>query len=303
MKQIVLHLVLLGLLGLTLTGCTEQPPQPTAGWHTINGQQCWLDETGQPLTGWQTLEGNVYCLREDGSPMTGWVPGEDGSRYFNEAGIMLTGVQDVDGERCYFTPDGIRVYLVNAENPLPPDYTVELRSIGGNHQIAATAYEDFTNMMADCKAAGCQPAVCSSYRSQEKQESLFRRKVRYFQKQGYSDPDAVEMAGTVVAAPGTSEHQLGLALDIVDAGNWNLDETQENTPTQKWLMAHSWEYGFILRYPNNKSEITGVIYEPWHYRYVGHNIAASLYESGQCLEEFLGADALASTETVANYAE
>ena len=92
---------------------------------------------------------------------------------------------------------------------------------------------------------------------------------------------------TVVALPGTSEHQTGLALDIVDAGYQELDEAQENTPVQQWLMRNSWRYGFILRYPTGKSNITGIIYEPWHYRYVGRDAARAIYESGLCLEEYL----------------
>ena len=92
---------------------------------------------------------------------------------------------------------------------------------------------------------------------------------------------------TVVALPGTSEHQLGLALDLVDESYQNLDEGQENTKVQKWLMQNSWRYGFILRYPNDKSSVTGIIYEPWHYRYLGRDMARDVYESGLCLEEFL----------------
>ena len=95
------------------------------------------------------------------------------------------------------------------------------------------------------------------------------------------------MAATEVAMPGTSEHQLGLALDIIDNRNWNLDESQASMPTQQWLMENSWRYGWILRYPNEKSEITGIIYEPWHYRYVGKTVAAEIYNLGVCLEEYL----------------
>ena len=90
-----------------------------------------------------------------------------------------------------------------------------------------------------------------------------------------------------MAVPGTSEHQLGLAVDIVDRSNQNLDESQEDTAVQQWLMAHSWEYGFILRFPTGKSDITGIIYEPWHYRYVGRDAAKEIYDRGICLEEYL----------------
>ena len=142
-------------------------------------------------------------------------------------------------------------------------------------------------MMDACRAAGLSPVICSAYRSYEKQEELYQNKVDRLLAQGYAQTDAEEEAGKVVARPGTSEHQLGLAVDIVDLDNQNLDETQEDTAVQQWLMAHSWEYGFILRYPGGKSEITGIIYEPWHYRYVGRDAAAEIYAQGVCLEEYL----------------
>ena len=100
-----------------------------------------------------------------------------------------------------------------------------------------------------------------------------------------------------MAPPGTSEHQTGLALDIVAASYQLLDEGQEDTAEQQWLMANSWKYGFILRYPSEKSDITGIGYEPWHYRYVGRAAAAEIYHSGVCLEEFLGRAEAPAAET------
>ena len=91
----------------------------------------------------------------------------------------------------------------------------------------------------------------------------------------------------IIAFPGTSEHHLGLALDIVDMTNQILSEEQEDTKVQKWLLENSWKYGFILRYPNNKSEVTGIIYEPWYYRYVGIKAAKEIHNLGICLEEYL----------------
>ena len=114
-------------------------------------------------------------------------------------------------------------------------------------------------------------------------------KVQRLMAAGYDAEEADQKAATVVARPGTSEHELGLAVDIVDAGYQQLDEGQASTPVQQWLMAHCWEYGFILRYPDGKSDLTGIIYEPWHYRYVGVETAQALRESGQCLEEYLQA--------------
>ena len=134
------------------------------------------------------------------------------------------------------------------------------------------------------------PVVCSSYRTQEYQQGLFDRKIQRLMEDPGNNltyEEARMEAATVVAIPGTSEHQLGLALDIIDNRNWNLDETQAEMPTQQWLMENSWRYGWILRYPNEKSAITGIIYEPWHYRYVGREVAAEIHELGVCLEEYL----------------
>lgn len=99
-----------------------------------------------------------------------------------------------------------------------------------------------------------------------------------------------------VAPPGTSEHQTGLALDIVSADYQLLDEKQAETPEQQWLMEHCWEYGFVLRYPTDKSAVTGIGYEPWHYRYVGKEAAREMVRRGVCLEEYLGAVPAASQE-------
>ena len=98
--------------------------------------------------------------------------------------------------------------------------------------------------------------------------------------------EAEEKVAYWVARPGTSEHQAGLAVDIVDTNYQSLDEQQEETPVQLWLMEHCAEYGFILRYPSGKSDLTGVGYEPWHYRYVGEEAAREIMDQGVCLEEY-----------------
>ena len=113
---------------------------------------------------------------------------------------------------------------------------------------------------------------------------------RLMKEEGYSRAVAAEIAKESVAVPGTSEHQLGLAVDIVADGYYVLDYTQAKTATQAWLMEHCWEYGFILRYPENTTEITGIIYEPWHYRYVGTEVSLELRDLGITLEEYLAAD-------------
>ena len=180
-----------------------------------------------------------------------------------------------------------RLTLVNPWNALPEGYTMELKELSNGHAVDERCYPDLQDMLDACREEGLSPLICSSYRSYEKQKSLYQNKIDRLKAQGYSAEEAQEEAGKAVAVPGTSEHQLGLAVDIVDVSNQNLDNSQEQTAVQKWLMKHSWEYGFILRYPSDKSEITGIIYEPWHYRYVGKEAAAEIQAQGVCLEEYL----------------
>lgn len=179
--------------------------------------------------------------------------------------------------------------LVNPWNFIPEDFSVELAELEDGHQVDERIAADLTTMMADMRAEGLSPLICSSYRTDEKQQSLFRKKVESYLEKGYSLVEADEAAGKWIAVPGTSEHQTGLAVDIIDSGYPYLDEAQENTQVQKWLMANSWKYGFILRYPSDKSHITGIWYEPWHYRYVGKEAAKEIYDRGICLEEYLEA--------------
>ena len=182
--------------------------------------------------------------------------------------------------------------LVNPWNPVPEDYTVEVIPVGewqiGEDQSIATLCDDaLLRMIADCQEAGYRPYICSSYRTQAMQEALFYNKLVRVLSMGYSWDDAPDIAAQSVALPGTSEHQLGLAADIIDSEYTYLDEGQERTGTQHWLMENSWRYGFILRYPNGTTDITGIIYEPWHYRYVGERFAKDIYEKGVTLEEYV----------------
>ena len=185
--------------------------------------------------------------------------------------------------------DSWMLTLVNPWNPLPEDYDLTLTQLSNGHSVDQRCYPDLQEMMDDCRAAGLSPLICSSYRTQEKQEQLFQNKVDRLTAQGLSPEEARTEAAKSVAVPGTSEHQLGLAVDIVAADNQNLDQSQETTAVQRWLMEHCWEYGFILRYPEGKSDVTGIIYEPWHYRYVGRDAAKEIYDQGICLEEYLDA--------------
>ena len=177
--------------------------------------------------------------------------------------------------------------LVNSENPIDDNYQITLTRLRNKQAIDSRCYPELQAMMDDCRAAGLSPIICSSYRTYEKQEELFEQQVQEFINQGYGKLDAQKKAAGAVARPGTSEHELGLAIDIVDESNQRLNQYQENTAVQRWLMQNSWRYGFILRYPSDKTDITGIQYEPWHYRFVGKEAARIIYENNWTLEEYL----------------
>jgi D-alanyl-D-alanine carboxypeptidase len=183
--------------------------------------------------------------------------------------------------------DGWNLILVNKTHPVKENYPVKLVQLKNGQAIDERAYPALQAMMDDARATGLSPYICSSYRTNEKQTTLYNNQVNKYRKQGYSEADAAAEAGKWVAVPGTSEHQIGLAVDIVAKSYQVLDKKQERTAEQRWLMENCHKYGFILRYPSEKSEITGIGYEPWHYRYVGKEAAAAIMKEDKCLEEYL----------------
>lgn len=191
--------------------------------------------------------------------------------------------------------DSWKLLLVNPQNPLPENYaaSLTLKRLANGLQVDERIYDDLNAMLTDCWKAGLHPVVCSAYRPHTTQIRLHNNKIARLRWAGYSYEAAVKEARRWVAAPGTSEHETGMALDIVSYKYQLLNEKQENTAEQKWFVEHCWEYGFILRYPKDKTEVTGIGYEPWHYRYVGRETAAKMKESGLCLEEYI-----ASLQTV-----
>lgn len=177
--------------------------------------------------------------------------------------------------------------LVNKENPIPENYSVNTVTIENNFEVDEKIKESTEKMLADARANGIHPEICSAYRSTKYQTTLYNNKINEYLRKGLNREQATEQASKWVTTPGTSEHEIGLSLDIIDNSYQILDENQENTPVQKWLMEHCYEYGFILRYPTEKRDITKINYEPWHYRYVGVNDAMIIKEKGFCLEEYI----------------
>ena len=199
--------------------------------------------------------------------------------------------EDAAGEDIEEVPNSAdwNLLLVNPWNSLPQKYAIEKRKLATGLLVDARIYDDLNAMLIDCWAAGLHPVVCSAYRTNVTQQRLYNNKIARLRAAGYGWTSARKEAARWVAPPGTSEHQTGMALDIVSYQYQLLNKQQENTPEQKWLMEHCWDYGFVLRYPEDKTEITGIGYEPWHYRYVGRAAAKTMQESGLCLEEYLEA--------------
>lgn len=178
------------------------------------------------------------------------------------------------------------VLLVNNRHPIPEDYEFTLGRIMGSLQCDERIIPDLMEMLQSAKEDGISLEICSPYRSDERQVMLFERKVNYYMRRGMSYIDAYKSAAQVVNVPGTSEHQIGLALDIYTGSYRTLDEGFGETKEGIWLREHCSEYGFILRYPKGKEYITGIEYEPWHFRYVGKNVAKEIMEQDITLEEY-----------------
>jgi len=283
-------------------------------WQEIDGSRYYFGEDGALVTGEQTLEGRLFFFREDGTLVTGWQDNRyylpeggfalgwqelDGKRYyFDDDGVMYTGwleqgedlfylqsdgtaavgPVEIDGRLWHFSPKGKQIYLVNDSNLLWEDYAPDIVPADRGY-VASVVAEPLERMLSDCRAEGLYPVMISSYRTYWDQRYMYNNLLR----------DRGNSAKLYCARPNASEHQLGLAVDIVDDTYRTLNASQEYTKTFQWLSEHCWDYGFIVRYPNGSTEITGVAYEPWHYRYVGLETALELKELGITLEEYLGA--------------
>ena len=177
---------------------------------------------------------------------------------------------------------GWNLILVNQDYKIPKSWNVELTELANGQSVDSRIYPDLQKMFDDMRAQGVSPVVASGYRTSEKQQALMNDKVETFLSKGYSRADAKAEAKMWVAKVGYSEHQTGLAVDINADG---VNSTGEQVYT--WLANNAWKYGFILRYPENKVDITKTDYEPWHYRSVGVEAAAKIQEKGLCLEEYI----------------
>ena len=181
--------------------------------------------------------------------------------------------------------------LVNHTNKMPDDYTFDTKECGSatavNKTLQTVACDAFLSMQKAAAADGVTVWMQSGYRSVKYQTSLYERKTKYYLDKGYDNATAKEKAAAVVNPPGYSEHNCGLAADLNSPEHTGLDEGFEKTAAFRWLCEHAGDYGFILRYPKDAEDKTEIIYEPWHWRYVGVENAAKINASGLCFEEYI----------------
>lgn len=181
--------------------------------------------------------------------------------------------------------------LVNHTSKMPDDYTFDTKECGSatavNKTLQTVACDAFLEMQKAAAADGVTVWMQSGYRSVNYQTSLYERKTKYYLDKGYDNATAKEKAAAVVNPPGYSEHNCGLAADLNSPEHTGLDEGFEKTAAFRWLCEHAGDYGFILRYPKDAEDKTEIIYEPWHWRYVGVENAAKINASSLCFEEYI----------------
>lgn len=194
--------------------------------------------------------------------------------------------QEEDYSDYEFSADDWRLVLINKQNSIPEDYTFTLGTIKGSMQCDERIIDDLLDMLQAAKEDGVDLIICSPYRDLARQEMLFNRKITRYMNQGMSYMEAYRLSSQAVTVPGASEHQIGLALDIICNEYTSLTEGFGDTEAGIWLAENSYNYGFILRYPKGKEYITGIEYEPWHFRYVGIEAATVITKQGITLEEF-----------------
>lgn len=248
------------------------------GW-LENGDSIYyyLPDNGAMALGWQEIGSKYYYFGTDGIMQTGWITLGEYNYYLHSDGSAAAGPTEIDGTTYYFTPKGIHIVLVNANNKVPAYYKRNLVTVQDYHRVSDVCLEPLKQMLDDCSNTGISYTFNSAFRSIEEQTAILEKRTAEYEAAGMDETDAYMKARETVALPGTSEHHLGLAVDLL------------GKEALVWLNEHCWDYGFIVRYAADKQHITGIADEPWHFRYVGREVALEIKDSGLCLEEYLGA--------------
>ena len=243
------------------------------GWKWYAGHWYYMDASGAMRTGWVNDNGKWYYMDCSGAMMKGFIHDGNGWYYLDAEGVWQENYTDAEvtsSGRMIRIENGVAyvdgILIANKKYPLPKDYAPG--------RLTDEVQAALAEMQQAAAADGLNLYVVSGYRSYEYQGQLY---------QNYVKRDGQAAADRYSARPGYSEHQTGLAFDLNSTSN-----SFAGTPEAKWLAAHAQEYGFIIRYPKGKENVTGYQYEPWHLRYLGKEIAQAVYDSGLCLEEYLG---------------
>lgn len=269
------------------------------------GEELSAGETADPVIESEavTLVNNMNeeVILDDNDVLDGYV--EDENIYYDEDVDTYTideileeneGLYDnasdydeaVDYEDYDFDPSDWRYVLINKQHPIPDDYTFTLGTIKGTMQCDERILDSLLGLLQGAKEDGVNIVVCSPYRDYYKQQVLFERKINAYMNKGYSYLEAYKLTSQTVTVPGASEHQIGLAIDFISDTYKTLDYGFGESEAGVWLREHSYEYGFILRYPQGQEYVTGIDYEPWHFRYVGVEAATVITQNAITLEDF-----------------
>ena len=270
--------------GYTLTGWVQldnfrhlfaQDGAAVTGWFTDDTGKYFLKEDGQPHVGWLEREGQKYYFDQKGVMVTGWLRIELDRYYLRQDGTMAVGEVKIDGVSNFFTSKGKYVLVCNPWNAVPENYEPDLVNIEG-YKIDSSCRDQLEAMMLACRRAGYVCNINNTYRSKAMQQWMWDDSVNRFMAAGMTYEEAFAETAKDTAYPGHSEHQTGLTVDILGTqGMYN------------WFAENCWDYGFILRYPKECTEETGIIYEPWHFRYVGTELSLELKSLGLCLEGYM----------------
>lgn len=256
------------------------------GLNAISDEAQSIELAAQPPVDFQDMEPPQEDKREDKVDFPAETKAETPGK---EEGADAHRETDGADIRETFSKDDWRLLLVNKQHSVPEDYEFTL---GAVNTIRGTMYcderiiEDWLAMKQAAKEDGVVLTICSPYRDTARQEVLFNNKITAYMDRGMSYIEAFQLSGQAVTVPGASEHQVGLALDIVTPSFQSLVEAFGETQAGIWLAENSYRYGFILRYPKGKEYITCIEYEPWHFRYVGKEAAEVIWSRGMTLEEF-----------------
>ena len=232
--------------------------------------------------------GTAYaCTRKAAVPQLPELPAESLEQPA-EYGVQQSTLTAVQAQAILDDP---RMILVSRTHKMPEDYPVETKECGSataiNKTLQTEAADAFLSMQAAAAKDGVDVRMQSGYRSVSYQKKLYDNKTQYYRDKGLSEAAAREKAAVIVNPPGCSEHNCGLAADLNSPEHTGLDEGFEKTAAFRWLCEHAGDYGFILRYPKDAEDKTEIIYEPWHWRYVGVENAAKINASGLCFEEYI----------------